>query len=304
MARSETIPVPEPPPVLTTHRSIETGSHFPKFRNTTEPVHCSGCAGTIVIWNSVGYNSVMMPSTQVADVRVVSDRAETAHCLWCERAFKLRKTGGSAQRFCCLAHRKAFWTAARRWTMRAIETGLITVDCLKAHDASVHFRDTLILEPIDLVGDHGSIRLQAQIEPPPGRIDVAVVVTKFDLDRLPQFAMPKDLGLRGVLVANAVLQGPRARPDIDVRVGLQGAGARPVQELAWSSPTTRGRPPSTCSYPRTRPRTHPPDPPSTPPPAGASSAGRLPDRVGRGRSGFDSRRLRATRCVRCRGRSS
>src|SRR4051794_39353887 len=80
----------------------------------------------------------MMRSTEVANVRVVSDRAETAHCLWCDRAFKPRKTGGSTQRFCCLAHRKAFWTAARRWTMRAIETGLLTVDCLKPNHASVH----------------------------------------------------------------------------------------------------------------------------------------------------------------------
>jgi hypothetical protein len=61
-----------------------------------------------------------------------------AHCVWCGRAFSLRKTGGSAQRFCCLEHRKAFWTAARRWTMRAIETGLLSVECLKGHHTSVH----------------------------------------------------------------------------------------------------------------------------------------------------------------------
>src|SRR5258707_5697973 len=66
------------------------------------------------------------------------ESAEKAHCLWCGRSFTPRKTGGSAQRFCCLAHRKAFWTAARRWTMRAIETGLLTVECLKAAQASVH----------------------------------------------------------------------------------------------------------------------------------------------------------------------
>src|ERR1700686_3210694 len=64
--------------------------------------------------------------------------AEQVHCLWCGRAFRRRTTGGSAQRFCCLAHRKAFWTAARRWTMRAIETGLLSVDCLKAVQTSVH----------------------------------------------------------------------------------------------------------------------------------------------------------------------
>ena len=35
-----------------------------------------------------------------------------------------------------------------------------------AHDVNVHFRDALILEPIDLVGDHGNLRLQAQVQPP------------------------------------------------------------------------------------------------------------------------------------------
>ncbi len=100
-----------------------------------------------------------------------------------------------------------------------------------AHDAGVHFRDTLILEPIDLVGEHGSVRLQAQIQPPPGRIDAAVVVTKFELDRLPEFAMHKDLELRGVLDANAVIEGPRGHPDIDVRADLHGTGAQAAGDL-------------------------------------------------------------------------
>jgi autotransporter translocation and assembly factor TamB len=100
-----------------------------------------------------------------------------------------------------------------------------------AHDANVRLRDTVILEPIELVGDHGSIRLQAQVQPPPGRIDAAVVISKFELDRLPRFALPKDLALRGVLDANAVMQGPRAGPDIDVRADVRGAGARPAGDL-------------------------------------------------------------------------
>jgi translocation and assembly module TamB len=101
-----------------------------------------------------------------------------------------------------------------------------------AHDADVHFRDLLILEPIDLIGDHGSLRIQAQVHPPPGRIDASLVVSKFELDRLPQFALPKDLGLRGILDANAVVQGPRASPDIDVRAEVRGAGARPSGDLS------------------------------------------------------------------------
>jgi hypothetical protein len=61
-----------------------------------------------------------------------------ACCLWCDRTFTPRATGGSAQKFCCAGHRQQFWIAARRWTMRAIEAGLLSVDCLKASHASVH----------------------------------------------------------------------------------------------------------------------------------------------------------------------
>jgi autotransporter translocation and assembly factor TamB len=101
-----------------------------------------------------------------------------------------------------------------------------------ARDANVHFRNAVVLEPIELVGDHGNVRLQAQIQPPPGRIDAAVVVSNFELDRLPQFAMPKDLGLHGVLEANAVMEGPRATPDFDLRADVRGAGARPAGDLS------------------------------------------------------------------------
>src|SRR6516162_9995229 len=61
-----------------------------------------------------------------------------ARCLWCGRDFTPRVTGGSAQKFCCTGHRQEFWIAARRWTMRAIDAGLLSVDCLKASDTSVH----------------------------------------------------------------------------------------------------------------------------------------------------------------------
>jgi hypothetical protein len=64
--------------------------------------------------------------------------AMDTRCLWCDRMFTPRATGGSAQRFCSTGHRQQFWIAARRWTMRAIEAGLLSVDCLKASQASVH----------------------------------------------------------------------------------------------------------------------------------------------------------------------
>ena len=64
--------------------------------------------------------------------------APDGRCLWCDRTFALRTTGGSSQKFCCTGHRQQFWIAARRWTMRAIEAGLLSVDCLKASHTSVH----------------------------------------------------------------------------------------------------------------------------------------------------------------------
>ena len=64
--------------------------------------------------------------------------ASSTRCLWCGRAFTPRATGGSAQKFCSTGHRQEFWIAARRWTMRAIDAGLLSVDCLKASHTSVH----------------------------------------------------------------------------------------------------------------------------------------------------------------------
>ena len=61
-----------------------------------------------------------------------------ARCLWCDRTFTPRATGGSAQKFCCTGHRQQFWIAARCWTMKAIDAGLLSVECLKASHASVH----------------------------------------------------------------------------------------------------------------------------------------------------------------------
>jgi hypothetical protein len=67
-----------------------------------------------------------------------SQKSLDARCLWCGRAFTPRVTGGTAQKFCSTGHRQEFWIAARRWTMRAIDAGLLSVDCLKASHASVH----------------------------------------------------------------------------------------------------------------------------------------------------------------------
>jgi hypothetical protein len=58
-------------------------------------------------------------------------------CLWCGRSFKPRTTGGSAQRFCSAAHRHAFGSAARRWAVRVVEAGLVSVETFKAAGSSV-----------------------------------------------------------------------------------------------------------------------------------------------------------------------
>ena len=81
----------------------------------------SGCLGSVT------------PALQPAQ-----NSASNACCLWCDRIFTSRATGGSAQKFCCTGHRQQFWIAARRWTMRAIEAGLLSVDCVKASHTSVH----------------------------------------------------------------------------------------------------------------------------------------------------------------------
>jgi hypothetical protein len=51
-------------------------------------------------------------------------------CLWCRRPCSARR-GGSPKRFCCAAHRTAFWSAARRWAERAVVSGLLSVDDLR-----------------------------------------------------------------------------------------------------------------------------------------------------------------------------
>ena len=91
-------------------------------------------------------NSLTEAAIRGAEIQGVHhpDRSENpeleieGHCVWCGRSFRPRATGGSAQKFCAAGHRKAFWNAARLWTMRAVETGLLSVECLKANQTSVY----------------------------------------------------------------------------------------------------------------------------------------------------------------------
>ena len=49
---------------------------------------------------------------------------DAGRCLWCAKPLPTRRGRGSARRFCSPVHRHAFWTAARRWVWRAVESGL------------------------------------------------------------------------------------------------------------------------------------------------------------------------------------
>jgi hypothetical protein len=52
-------------------------------------------------------------------------------CSWCNRPFRMRQSGGRAQRFCRPSCRRAFHGAARAWALDAIATGVMTVADLK-----------------------------------------------------------------------------------------------------------------------------------------------------------------------------
>ena len=50
-----------------------------------------------------------------------------ATCLWCERGFPKRESGGKVQVFCSPRCRRAFDHAARAYVRRAVEMGTLTV---------------------------------------------------------------------------------------------------------------------------------------------------------------------------------
>jgi hypothetical protein len=101
---------------------------------------------------TVGVRSALLPAndavvaaahssgsvTRVLELEPAPEPPVAPHCLWCHRTFTPRMTGESIRKFCCTGHRQQFWIAARRWTMRVIEAGLLSVDCLKASHTSVH----------------------------------------------------------------------------------------------------------------------------------------------------------------------
>src|SRR5215471_12827075 len=57
----------------------------------------------------------------------MAENSTTVVCKWCSTPFSRRSSGGKAQRFCCEAHRTAFWGSLRAWGSRAIGAGTLTV---------------------------------------------------------------------------------------------------------------------------------------------------------------------------------
>src|SRR6516165_4223615 len=83
-------------------------------------------------------------------------------CLWCKRPFRARR-GGSPKRFCCAAHRIAFWSAARRWAERAV----VDADRCQFADCLRHLADHVLQQwlghairegHIELAGDERQYR--------------------------------------------------------------------------------------------------------------------------------------------------
>jgi hypothetical protein len=92
-------------------------------------------AQTLRAWNGHASKTYLVDERRSA---AALDKAQNQRCRWCDRCFAPRRSGGSAQRFCSARCRHAFGTAARRWVMRAVEGGQITVETLKALVSSAH----------------------------------------------------------------------------------------------------------------------------------------------------------------------
>jgi len=88
-----------------------------------------------------------------------------------------------------------------------------------AHPVRVHFRaGETIVEPLDLVGPHGALRVSAQLREK--TMDAAAVLTRLDLEYLPKFALPPNLGLRGMVDGNVVVSGRKTQPEVDLQLDL------------------------------------------------------------------------------------
>jgi len=79
-----------------------------------------------------GGTSECMPAALLRPwARSPSGERKMNSCVWCERQFNPRRSGGRSQRFCRPSCRRAFHAAARAWVLRAIARGALTVPDLR-----------------------------------------------------------------------------------------------------------------------------------------------------------------------------
>jgi hypothetical protein len=93
--------------------------------------------------------------------------SEGLSCVWCERQFQPRRSGGRPQRFCRPSCRRAFRAAARAWALDAIATGGMTVADLKNGLAATRalLLGTIALAPSSLLPNRISTRTTKASEP-------------------------------------------------------------------------------------------------------------------------------------------
>src|SRR5207237_9352086 len=100
---------------------------------------------------------------------------------------------------------------------------------------TVHFRRAVtVVEPSWLEGLQGGIGASATLRRParkggPSDVTALVQLSRFDLSRLPQFALPPDLDLRGLVSGRVAVDGKLPKPQVDARLELRGGGVRRVQ---------------------------------------------------------------------------
>jgi len=97
----------------------------------------------------------------------------------------------------------------------------------------VHFRKReTVVDPFWLEGKHGALGAAVTLRKGrPGSISAALELERFDLSRLPAFALPPRLDLAGLLGGKVTALGPMPRPAIDARLELRGGGVGAVRGL-------------------------------------------------------------------------
>ncbi len=102
-------------------------------------------------------------------------------------------------------------------------------------EVNVHFRPkATVIEPFWLAGQHGDLGLsgtfyKATQKSAAGSLDALLQLSRFDLSKLPAFALPEDLNLHGLVSGRVVVDGKLPRPALDAHLEVAGGGMKRVQ---------------------------------------------------------------------------